>query len=175
MNLSRAFLFLPSALLTLVVAASLTSAEGCGTSQADCTAACPSGVADGTCSIECTMLMTACTTADDLGDFQALLTCVANSGNALSPLPTDCTVQKATVEANCQGTGVGSGSGSSSSASGTGTSTGVGTGTGISSSSSDGVFTCTQSTEGTCPNGYYCCGGAGFGYECVLNGNPCPL
>jgi hypothetical protein len=168
MNLSRAFLFLPSALLTLVIAGAVTSTEGCGTSQADCNAACPTGVADGRCSVECTTLMGLCTTADDVGDFQALLTCVANSGNALSPLPVDCQTQYNTVEANCQGTGSGSGSGSTSSASGTGTSTG-------SNSSSSTVFTCTQTTEGTCPNGYYCCGGEAFGYECVLTGEACPI
>jgi hypothetical protein len=97
MKLRAALVFVVASLVAV-----LGAAEGCGSSVADCNAACPSGTT--TCQQECKNLLAKCDASDDGGDFQALLTCVANSGNDLSPLPTDCETQYHTVLANCTGT-----------------------------------------------------------------------
>jgi hypothetical protein len=97
MKLRAALVFVVASLVAV-----LAAAEGCGNSVADCTAACPSGTE--ACKDECSMLQMLCSASDDGGDFQALLTCVANSGNDLTPLPTDCVAQHNTVLANCTGT-----------------------------------------------------------------------
>jgi hypothetical protein len=97
MKLRAALVFVVASLVTV-----LAAAEGCGNSVADCNAACPSGTQ--ACQSQCSKFQMLCSMSDDGGDFQALLTCVANSGNDLVPLPTDCETQQNTVLANCTGT-----------------------------------------------------------------------
>ncbi len=84
---------------TLSLAALLTSS--CGQDVASCGNLCPEGTSD-SCSSSCTDLQTSCGAANASGDFQALLTCIANAGGTFSAVPALCDPVAATVSAHCE-------------------------------------------------------------------------
>jgi len=86
--------------ISLAVAAPFAA---CGQSVASCADVCPAATSATGCALACTDLQTKCSASNDPGDFQDLITCIANASGSLSPLPTLCEPQQAAVTANCTG------------------------------------------------------------------------
>lgn len=102
MNLRPLIQALTLSVVSFVVVLPLASV-GCGQDVAGCDQACASG-SSAACGGECMAAQDACTQSDDLGDFQALLTCVTNADGFLDPLPVLCVPESNAVKANCTGT-----------------------------------------------------------------------
>ncbi len=79
-------------------------AGACGQDVASCSNVCPVGVAADNCPATCSAVQSSCDAANAGADFQALLTCVANTAGALSPLPELCNADYAIVSRNCGAT-----------------------------------------------------------------------
>jgi hypothetical protein len=76
--------------------------SGCGQDVAACGDVCPAG-SSSSCSETCTDLQTSCSNASPnaSGDFQALLTCIANAGGTFSSVPALCAPAAATASKDC--------------------------------------------------------------------------
>lgn len=80
---------------------------GCGQDVASCGDVCPTGSSD-SCSQSCANLQSSCSGASPnaSGDFQALLTCIANAGGTFSAIPALCEPAAATATKDCGGQAV---------------------------------------------------------------------
>jgi len=106
--------WLARATAALIVTAA-TAVAGCFQDVATCDTLCALPDAPGaSCADSCNATQAACTETNALGDFQALLTCVGNTGTYASTTG-DCAKEQATVDANCglveRGTGSDGGGG----------------------------------------------------------------
>ena len=82
----------------------LTTASGCGQSEATCADVCTSE-ATPTCASSCSSEQTACdTTSGGTAQFQLLLTCIGNAAGSYTQLPSECLDAHTAVQSLCGAT-----------------------------------------------------------------------